>query len=515
MKTSGFNLYLKTESGIQIYNDPKSSLFTFSISEKTDDDIVVIKGTLKAHAKIKLHWLDVMIPCSLEGLSYYANGFQSWSESPLIDKDKKIGNLSSLVGSLFRLRNFGDYNFNSPNKSAGRAYSHLFLNLTKDEKTHLFFGDLCPYDSYTTFQTNYIDNVITAGNDLEGIILAEEESMDIFNICIAPDEKSWFMMLNIERLPAEYLTGWTSWYNYYTKITEFILEANMKNLAKAGIPMDVFQIDDGYFTAVGDWLLPNDRFPGGMKAVADEIKQYGWTAGLWSAPFVTDRDSSIFIEKSHWIMKTPEGRLQIAGWNPNWTGVFYALDLYNEEFRAYLKEVYETTINEWGYKFLKLDFLYAAGLQPREGKTRCMVMADAMDFLLEITAGAKILACGVPISPAIGKCHYCRIGGDISHVWEDKFLKAINYRERVSTAASLGNTDSRFLLNDRAFLNDPDVFILRDTKEIKLSEEQKEELFGSNLSKSGLVFFSDDVSMYNEEQIEKVKDAFSVYKNRK
>ena len=287
----------------------------------------------------------------------------------------------------------------------------------------------------------------------------------------------------------------------------------MKSLEKAKIPLDVFQIDDGYFTSVGDWLEPNDKFPGGMKETADGIIKYGWTAGLWSAPFVCDNESSIFNEHNEWIMRTPKGRLQEAGWNPNWTGIFYALDIYNEDFREYLQDVYNTTINEWGFRFLKLDFLYAAGLHPREGKTRCMVMADAMDLLLELTKGARILACGVPIAPAMGKCHYCRIGGDISHGWEDAFLKAIHYRERVSTVSSLGNTKSRFFLNGKAFLNDPDVFILRDTKEIKLTKEEKDKLFDTNISHSGLVLFSDNVSGYDAIQVEKVAAGFRKYRD--
>ena len=64
MRTSGFDLYLNTESGIQGYSEHKNSLFTFSISEKKEGDIVIIKGSLKAHSNINLHWLDVMIPCS-------------------------------------------------------------------------------------------------------------------------------------------------------------------------------------------------------------------------------------------------------------------------------------------------------------------------------------------------------------------------------------------------------------------------------------------------------------------
>ncbi len=512
MRVSEFTMFLKTKSGIKDYSENKNMNFSFNISEQKDGGISIIKGRLTAHTEIEPVWLDVAIPAELGGMSYYANGFQSWSESPLIDKTKRLKKLWSLPAGLFRLRNFGDLGFSSRAWDSGNAYSHLYLDLMSEGNTKIFIGDLKPYDSYTMFSVDYPSNLITAGSDLEGLVLNKGDSVEVFRICIVPDAQTWFSNLGIKRLDAEKFTGWTSWYNYYTKITEYILEANMKSLEEAEIPMDVFQIDDGYFTAVGDWLEPNDSFSGGMNAVAEEIKNHGWTAGLWSAPFITDNSSAIFNEHSGWIMKTPGGKLQTAGWNPNWTGVFYALDIYNEEFRNYLREVYDTTINDWGYGFLKLDFLYAAGLQPRKGKTRCMVMADAMDFLLEITKGAKILACGVPIAPAMGKCHYCRIGGDISHGWEDGLLKTINYRERVSTAASLGNTSSRYFLNDIAFLNDPDVFILRESKEIKLTEEQKNILFDTNIAKSGLVFFSDDISMYEDNQITRVREAFRNYK---
>lgn len=511
MRVKDFSLYIKTKSGLKSYSESQNEKFTLSISEQKNGGNICITGKLTVHTEVELFWLDVVVPEKLDELSYYANGYQSWSASPLINKDKKIKKLAGLPGSLFRLRNFGDYNFNSMSRKAGSAYSHLFLDLLKNEKTHVFYGDLKLYDSYTTFAVDYIKESITVGSDLDGLKLSLGESIEIFKFCIVHDSDSWFDQLNIKRLSADKLTGWTSWYNYYTKITEFILESNMTSLEEAKVPMDVFQIDDGYFTHVGDWLEPNDSFIGGMKAVADKIVKHGWTAGLWSAPFVTDSESVIFKEHCDWILRTPEGKMQIAGWNPNWTGMFYALDIYNEEYREYLKEVYDTTINEWGYKFLKLDFLYAACLQPRDGKTRAMVMTDAMDLLLELTDGAKILACGAPIAPAIGKCHYCRIGGDISHGWEDRLLKKIHYRERVSTAASLGNTKSRFFLNGKAFMNDPDVFILRNSKEIKMSEEEKDLLFNTNISNSGLVFFSDDISMYEDEKVERVKDAFEKF----
>ena len=53
----------------------------------------------------------------------------------------------------------------------------------------------------------------------------------------------------------------------------------------------------------------------------------------------------------------------------NWGG-FYALDIYNEEVRQYLKKVFDTVLNTWGYDMVKLDFLYACCIIPYNNKSR-------------------------------------------------------------------------------------------------------------------------------------------------
>lgn len=49
--------------------------------------------------------------------------------------------------------------------------------------------------------------------------------------------------------------------------------------------VNTFQVDDGYQTAVGDWLsVDSKKFPFGMRRVADAVHQRGLKAGLWLAP---------------------------------------------------------------------------------------------------------------------------------------------------------------------------------------------------------------------------------------
>jgi alpha-galactosidase len=448
------------------------------------------------------------------GLGFNANGYQSWSESPFIDQLYYKKNLNYLVQNIFRLKWYGDYSFTYEERKKRWMHSHLFLNLTEDGETRLFLGDLMPYDSYSWFTVDYNKNTITMTSDLEGLILEEGDGLTVVRMLESDNQAAYWKFLSFEERKSDRITGFTSWYNYYTNISTEILEKNMDAIEKSGIPIDVFQIDDGYFTAVGDWLSPNERFPEGMGPVAGKIKARGWKPGIWLAPFVCERKSRIFREKSNWIQRDSKNRLQTAGWNPNWSGVFYPLDIYNQEFREYLFEVFNTMKEVWQYSFFKLDFLYAACLQPGKGKTRAMIMSDAMDLLNELTKGALFLSCGVPIGPAMGKCDYARIGADISHGMEDKFLRGIGYRERVSTFSAIGNTRTRSFMDGHAFGNDPDVFILRNSKEIKMSVSEKELLFKTNLGNSSLVFFSDDVSKYSDDMVEKVDSAFKNHRNK-
>src|SRR5690606_21456252 len=53
------------------------------------------------------------------------------------------------------------------------------------------------------------------------------------------------------RVDAPFQVGWCSWYHYFHDITEAAL---LDNLGRAGDwPFDVFQLDDGYQSAIGDW----------------------------------------------------------------------------------------------------------------------------------------------------------------------------------------------------------------------------------------------------------------------
>jgi alpha-galactosidase len=196
-----------------------------------------------------------------------------------------------------------------------------------------------------------------------------------------------------------------------------------------------------------------------------------------------------------------------------WGGDYYALDIYNGEFREYLKDVFGTICNKWNFDLIKVDFIFAVASVVRKDKTRGEIINDALEFLNEVTEGKMILGCGVPLGSAFGKVPYCRIGPDVSLQWEDERLKKINYRERISTVSSLTNTIARRRLNNAVFGNDPDVFILRN-ENTGLDANQKHTLYLTNLIFGNLVFTSDNIANYDEDTMKLYLSAFP-YKNKK
>lgn len=101
-------------------------------------------------------------------------------------------------------------------------------------------------------------------------------------------------------------------------------------------------------------------------------------------------------------------------------------------------------------------------------------MCEAMDFIRECVSDKLILGCGVPLAPAFGKVDFCRIGADMGL---NRRQNRSTTREDVSTPNAIYNTVFRWHLDGRAFLNDPDVFLLRNNNMFMSYKKRKKNLF--------------------------------------
>ncbi|HPD02910.1 MAG TPA: alpha-galactosidase, partial [Clostridia bacterium] len=182
-------------------------------------------------------------------------------------------------------------------------------------------------------------------------------------------------------------------------------------------------------------------------------------------------------------------------------GGFYALDFYIPECAAYIKSCFDKVFDEWGFDMVKLDFLYGACMVPRNNKTRGQIMYEAVDFLRECCRDKLILGCGVPMAPAFGKFELCRISCDAELSFKEKFYAKITNQEIISTKNAMNNTIFRRHLDGRAFVNDPDVFFLRD-ENAKYSWTQKEILAKINNMFGNILFVSDDIGTYDDKKLQ-------------
>ena len=470
--------------------------------------------TLRLHSEgeTELHCVSASFRFDFEKHDMlYLNGYQSWTDSRergVKDRMHSLDRVPKKVVQKFSLDRYGDNRFVRYSHARGQQHGFTYGYVRRGEEFTLF-GSLAEESGFTVLRFDTQGNRIILEKDCAGHHFAGDYT--VFDLVIlhgTEDEvfDEYFRLLGVAPAKGKRLTGYTSWYNLYENISEESIAADLKGFAGSKTLPDVFQIDDGYENAVGDWLVQNERFPHGMKAAADAIREAGMMPGIWLAPFAAEKKSILVKEHPDWLLRDENGEPQMGGCN--WSG-FYGLDIYNPEVRAYLKEVFDTVVRDWGYRLLKLDFLYAACLIPRRDKTRAQVMYDGMRFLRELAGDALILGCGVPLAPAFGMVDYCRIGCDMTLNWlGDRIMRPL-HREVPSTRNTLLNTVYRRHLDGRAWRNDPDVFLLRDDN-MKLSEKQRETLASVNALFGGVLFTSDNVGAYDEgkravyERIEKL-----------
>lgn len=470
---------------------------------------VVLTLTLTSTQPVELVEFSLEAPLPPGGM--LSNGFQSWSRTKVYSPNQYVSPLFAPARPL--LSPYGDYRLARRSGRKGHFHSWSWTGFHHQDSWQLL-GSLGEDWGYTLFEADKSRNKLYIHRDCQGQTATSYPLLQLYYGWGSEDEV-WdeYSSLLPNRCPQpQRCTGWTSWYNYYTRIDEGIILDNLEALSQSGHPFQVFQIDDGWQGAIGDWQDVNAKFPAGMDQLARTIRTKGFRPGLWLAPFICDAKSRLWRENYDWVLKDEKGRPVKAGWNPGWNGWFYGLDFYAPGFQAWLEAVFDTVLNQWGFQMVKLDFLYAIALRPHHHRCRGKIMAEAMEFLRRVCGDNYILGCGVPLAQSAGRVDYCRIGSDVAPYWEDKFLRAIGYRERVSTRNSLFSTLHRHMLDGRFFRNDPDVFILRDgvpkLNENKLTHHQRHTLFFLNNLLGGLVFLSDHIGEYTPEQKQVLAEMF-------
>ncbi|MFS7877189.1 alpha-galactosidase [Streptomyces asiaticus] len=141
--------------------------------------------------------------------------------------------------------------------------------------------------------------------------------------------------------------------------TEFAVgEEQQRSLARlaADMGVELFVVDDGWFGArtsdragLGDWTPNPDRFPHGLKPLADEVHALGMRFGIWVEPEMVNPDSDLYRAHPDWVQHHP-GRARTEFRNQ------LVLNLARPDVRAHLWERLDTLLSGAPIDYVKWDF---------------------------------------------------------------------------------------------------------------------------------------------------------------
>ena len=304
------------------------------------------------------------------------------------------------------------------------------------------------------------------------------------------------------RVARPFQVGWCSWYEFFDRVTE---DDVRRNLALAGDwPFDVFQLDDGFQAAIGDWLETNEKFASRLDALASAISTAGLRPGIWLAPFLVAPGSEVALRHPDWVARAnqPGDEPLRSWWNEGWGGdeggLMYSLDTSHPEVLAHLERL-ARDLADAGFSYLKLDFAFAASV---DGRWHDPAMTPAQRVRAGFDAirrgageGTFLLGCGVPLANVVGVVDANRIGTDVAPRWApDPSPEVIpGYLDiEPATRSAFRGTLARSFMHRQLWMNDPDCLMLRnsDTRLSPAAVETWDRCVGLS---GGLVMVSDDL----------------------
>jgi hypothetical protein len=260
------------------------------------------------------------------------------------------------------------------------------------------------------------------------------------------------------------INGWCSWFYTLAHVTEEEVIRNTEFAAKylKLYRLEYIQIDEGYQRWHGDWE-GNERFPHGMKWLADQIKKHGFKAGLWLSPYVVSEPAPVFREHPDWFVKNPDGSPQRVG---NWPEGAeppadenprrYCLDITHPDAAQWLHNLIHQIVNDWGYEMIKIDFvawsILAAKAYHDPTASAGEVYRKGMEIMRK-AAGDRchILECG-PGNATVGLIDSMRIELDVNYGYADAAWNTYFLDPACSAAAAA----RRYHYHGRTWTNDVD-----------------------------------------------------------
>lgn len=192
------------------------------------------------------------------------------------------------------------------------------------------------------------------------------------------------------------IMGWSSWNTYRVNISESLIKKQADAMVARGLKdagYSYINVDDGFFGyRDDDGLLHThpERFPNGMKVVADYIHSLGLKAGIYSEAGANTCGSM---------------------WDADKNGI--GVGLYGFE-----RQDADLFFNKWGFDFIKIDYCGAGQQLELDEKERYTYIVDAIREVSRHNVSLNICRWAYPGTWVKDLARSWRISGDISPRWE-------------------------------------------------------------------------------------------------
>ena len=257
--------------------------------------------------------------------------------------------------------------------------------------------------------------------------------------------------LHRARIPETNLMGWWSWTAYYFGLSENTALTNATWLHEHLEPLgyNLFHIDEGYQYARGEYTSPDATlFPGGMENLERKVQRLGLTPGIWTAPFEVSERSWVYAEHKDWLVHNAKGQPIHIG-SVVKVERLYELDTTNPGAQAYLREAYKMLVNQWGIRYIKLDFMEdsdAEGYRYRPNTTALEAQRIGLSVIRGAVGNDVVLdKDGSPMLTPVGLVDAGRISVDTGHT----------FGATVEAAPAIA---ARYYMHRNFYLSDPDAY---------------------------------------------------------
>ncbi|NDV61015.1 alpha-galactosidase [Puniceicoccales bacterium CK1056] len=352
------------------------------------------------------------------------------------------------------------------------SYSYMYEMIRSSEGEYLLAGSL----SWRIFLPvlTVSESAVLVYSDGEGKQLLPGESISYEPIIIrqAPD---WIELLNefgkaialengIKAIKKTGFKGWATW-DYYGRLFEVDdVIGNLDALNKLYPAANLIQIDGGWWTERGDYTSVRPDLQGGIKAMADQIKTDGKTAGLHFDGFRADLASEVYKSHPDYFLHDQHGNVIVEKkqlFDRVMNYIYF--DYSHPGARAHIAACVQQ-MREWGITYFKVDFM-RYGLeseikQAHPSVTKVMAYDPSISGVERFRLGMQaireaigeenyFLGCSAVFGPCIGFVDGMRTGGDVHPKFEA-------FSERC--LANSGN----FYLDGTVFNGDADYLVFRE-----------------------------------------------------